>query len=61
MSGITEVEMANSVDDHKTSRSMYGRIYPNFQTLDARIAATLKKNIQNENLTKKVDLEEQQA
>ena len=59
--GITEVEMANSVDDHKTSRSLYGRIYPNFQTLDASMAATLEKNIQNWNFTKKIHLEEQQA
>ena len=61
MPGITVVEMANSVDDHETSRSLYERIYPNFKTLDARIAATLKKNIQNKNFTKKVHLEEQQA
>ena len=61
MPGITEVEMVNSVDDHKISRSLYERIYPNFQTLDARIASALKKFIQNQSFTKKVHLEEQQA
>ena len=43
MPWIKGVEMANTVGDQKTSRSIYGRIYPNFETLDARNATSLKK------------------
>ena len=53
--------MANSVDDLKTSRSILGRIYLNFETLDARIASALKTNLLNSNFKKKAHLEEQQA
>ena len=37
------VELANTVSDLKTSRSIGGRIYPNFETLDAENATSLKK------------------
>ena len=43
MPWIKEVEMANSVDDLNTSRSSFGRVHPNFKTVDARIASALKK------------------
>ena len=53
---IKEVEMATSVDDLKTSRLITGRIYPNFETLDARIATALKKIIPEFKLQKKSSL-----
>ena len=43
------VELANTVSDLKTSRSIAGRIYPNFETLDAENATSLKKIILNLN------------
>ena len=46
--------MATSVDDLKTSRSMSGKFYPDFETLHARIATALKKIIPNSNFKKKV-------
>ena len=57
----SEVEVANSVNDLKTSRSMSGRVYPIFETLDARIASALKKFIHNANFKKKVHFEERKA
>ena len=39
-----EVEMANTVGDLKTSQSFSGWVCPNFETLDARNATSLKKN-----------------
>ena len=57
----SEVEMANSVNDLKTSRSMSGRVYPIFETVDARIASALKKFIHNANFKKKVPFEERKA
>ena len=39
------VELANTVSDLETSRSIAGRIYPNFETLDAENATSLKKII----------------
>ena len=58
---IKDVEMTNSVDDLKVSRSILGRIYLNFETLDVRIVSALKTNILNSNFKKKAHLEEQQA
>ena len=58
---MKEVEVANSVDDLKTSRSYFGRGYPSFETLDARIATALKKIIQNSKLTGRVHSEEQKT
>ena len=52
---MKEIELANSVDDLATSRSITRRIYPNFGTLEERIA------IQCSNLQKKISLEEQEA
>ena len=59
MPWIKEVERVTSVDDLKTSRSIFRSVYPNLETLDVRIATALKKNIQNSNFKKKVRLEEQ--
>ena len=51
---IKEVEMVDSVDDFKTSRSIQGYIhFPNFQMLDARIASALNKILQNSYFKKK--------
>ena len=53
-----EVEMVDSVDDLKSSRSIQGYHFPNFEMLDARIASALNKIIQNSHLKKKVSLQE---
>ena len=55
---IKEVEMVESVDDLKSSRSIRGTHGPNFELLDARIASALNKIIQNTRFKKKVSLEE---
>ena len=58
----TEVEMVDSVDDLKSSRSIQRNTYfQNFEMLDARIAPALNKAIQNSYFKKKVILEEQKA
>ena len=44
---IKEVEMVESVDDLKSSRSIKGTHGPDFELLDARIASALNKIIQN--------------
>ena len=43
----------------KTSRSVAGNNFPNFEMLDAKIASALNKIIQNSHFKKKVSLEEQ--
>ena len=43
---IKEVEMVVSLDELKSSRSVYGKNCPNFEMLDAKIASALTK-IQN--------------
>ena len=58
---IKEVEMVESVDDLKSSRSITGTHGPNFELLDARIASELNKIIQNTRFKKKVSLEEMKA
>ena len=55
---IKEVEMVESVDDLKSSRSITGTPGPNFELLDARIASALNKIIQNTRFKKNVSLEE---
>ena len=42
---IKEVEMVDSVDNLKTSRSIGGHSFPNFEMLDAKITSALKKII----------------
>ena len=58
---IEETEMATSVGDLQTSRSIFGRQFPNFETLDAKIATSLKKIIQISNFRKKFRREKQKA
>ena len=59
---IKEVEMVDSGDDMKSSRSIQGYThFPKFEMLDARIASALSKIIQNSYFKKKVSLEEQKA
>ena len=58
---IKEVEMVESVDDLKSSRSIRGTHWPNFELLDARIASALNRIIQNTRFKKKVSLEEMKA
>ena len=58
---IKEVEMVESVDDLKSSRSIKGTRGPDFELLDARIASALNKIIQNTRVKKKVSLEEMKA
>ena len=50
---IKEVEMVDSVDDSKSSRSMQGYHFPHFEMLDARVASALNKIIQNSYFKKK--------
>ena len=54
---IKEVEMVDSVDDLKSSRSIKGAHFPNFEMLDARVVSSLNKIIQNSYFKKKVSLE----
>ena len=56
-----EVELVGSVDDLKSSCSVRGVQMPNFEVLDARIASTLNKIIQNTRFKRKDSLEEQKA
>ena len=58
---IKEVEMVDSVDDLKSSRSIRGTPGPNFELLDARIASTLNKIIHNSQFKRRISLEEQEA
>ena len=58
---IKEVEMVDSVEEFKSSRSTAGKNFPNFEMFDARIASALNKIIQNYHFKKKVRLEEQKA
>ena len=58
---IKEVEMVESVDDLKSSRSIKGTPGPNFELLDARIASALNRIIQNTRFKRKVSLEEMKA
>ena len=58
---IKEVEMVESLDEFKSSRSVAGKNFPNFEMLDAKIASALKKIIQNSQFKKKVSLDEQKA
>ena len=50
---IKEVEMVESVDDLKSSRSIRGTHGPDFEVLDAKIASALNRIIQNTRLKKR--------
>ena len=39
------MEMVDLLDELKTSRSVYGKDFPNFEMLDAKIASALNKII----------------
>ena len=58
---IKEVEMIDSMEELKSSRSVSGNNFPNFEMLDAKIASARNKIIQNSQFKKKVSLEEQKA
>ena len=58
---IKEVKMVDSLEELKSSRSVSGNIFLNFEMLDAKIASALKQIIQNSQFKKKVSLEEQKA
>ena len=58
---IKDLEMVESVDDLKSSRSIRGTHGPDFELLDARIASALNRIIQNTRFKKKVSLEEQKS
>ena len=58
---IKEMEMAESVDDLKSSCSIKGTHGLDFQLLDERVASALNKIIQNTRFKKKVSLEEMKA
>ena len=50
---VKEVEMVDSVDDLKSSRSIQGTHFPNSEMLDAKSASSLNKIIQNSYFKKK--------
>ena len=58
---IKEVEMVESVDNLKSSRTIRGTPGLDFELLNARIASALNKIIQNTRFKKKVSLEEMKA
>ena len=53
------MEMVDSSEELKSSRSVCGTNCPNFEMLDGRIASALNKIMQNSHFKKKVSLEEQ--
>ena len=55
------MEMADSLDELKSSRSVCGKDFPKFEMLDTKIASAMNKIIQNSQFKKKVSLEEQKA
>ena len=55
------MEMVDSLDELKSSRSVSGKNFQNFEMLDAKIASALNKIIPNSQFKKKVSLEEQKA
>ena len=55
------MEMVDSMDELKSSRSIEGKDFPIFEMLDMRIASALNKIIQNSFFKKKVSLEDQKA
>ena len=54
---IKEVEMVDFLEELKSSRSVCGNDFPNFEMLDAKIASALNKIIQNSQFKKKVRIE----
>ena len=59
---IKEVEVAQSIDDLTTSRSMTGRTdFSDYDMRDAKIASSLKKLITNVHFRRRVSIEELRA
>ena len=58
---IKEVEMADPLDESKSSSTTAGKNFSNFEMLDASIVSALDKIIQNSHFKKKVSLEEQKS
>ena len=58
---IKDVEMVDTLDELKSSRSVNGRDFDKFEMPDAKIASALNNIIQNSQIQKKVSLEEQKA
>ena len=61
MQWIKEVELADSVDDLRSSSSIRSIPMPDFEVLDARIASALNKIIHNSHFKRRTSLEEQKA
>ena len=61
MQWIKEVELADSVDDLRSSSSIRSIPMPDFEVLDARIASALNKIIHNSHFKRRISLEEQKA
>ena len=61
MHWIKEVEMVDSVDDLKSSQSMGGHRFPNFEMLDAKNASSLTMIVQNSYSKNRVNVAEQKA
>ena len=55
------MEMVESVDDLKSSRSIRGTQGPDFDLLDARIASALNRIIHNSHFKRRISLEEMKA
>ena len=53
--------MVDSVDDLRSSLSIWGISMPNFEVLDARIASALNRIILNSHFRRRISLEEQKA
>ena len=58
---IKEVEIVDSVDDLRSSLSVIGIRMPDFEVLDAKIAAALNRIIHNSHFKRRISLEEQKA
>ena len=58
---IKEVEFVESVDDLKSSCSIFGVQAPDFAVLDVKIASALNRIIHNTRFKKKVSLQELKA
>ena len=61
MTWLTEIDSAKSMDDLRTSRSTLGNNLLNFQTLDSKIAKSLKKILAASDCRKKAFIEGQKT
>ena len=55
------MEMVDSLEELKSSRSVSAKKFPNFEMLDAKIASALNKINQNSQFKKKVSLDERKT